>query len=471
MPTASDIILYKVNSQGKFVETLYANETSNFLKTASASSALNSLTGSYIGISNLTATGIASATTYLRGDNTWVTVSGGGTGSSQWTTVGSNIYYTSGYVLIGMTTSVGTYSLQTKKDLNVNGMIIGNGSNNTAGNIIIGYTYSSSTSNPNYSNIAIGIRALEKNVSGVENIAIGYTLAKNTSGNINIAIGDFSLNANTTGSFNNVIGGGFQYNTTGNYNVGIGTNVGYSSISGSQNTLIGYGADTDSSYCTVIGNIKASVDTNQIIIADGQGHIALDSRYYGSVQTVIHGDYVVLGQDGNTIFNLDGSGNIGPISWNTSGDLYTNIDTFATQNWVYSQGFGYYNPSFSDYGNSVISDGNTYILGGIYNPWGFSPGSYFGSVFSSNTVYIDNSGNIYGGNSNYGSYVWGIYNTGAGFLANNNINWDGDGNLTLNCPSYLQMNGNIGYTGTINSYVEGGVVVFNVVNGIIVQGE
>ena len=159
---------------------------------------------------------------------------------------------------------------------------------------------------------------------GKENIAIGYTLAKNTSGNENIAIGDFSLNANTTGSFNNVVGNGFQYNTTGNYNVGIGTNVGNSSISGSQNTLIGYGADTDASYCTVIGNIKASVDDNQIIIADGQGHIALDSRYYGLVQTVIHGDYVGLGQDGNTIFNLDGSGYFAAnnISWDTSGDLY-----------------------------------------------------------------------------------------------------------------------------------------------------
>ena len=73
MATASDIILYKVNSQGKFVETLYATETYNYLQSASASAGLRSLTGSYVGISNHTATGVASATTYLRGDNTWAT--------------------------------------------------------------------------------------------------------------------------------------------------------------------------------------------------------------------------------------------------------------------------------------------------------------------------------------------------------------------------------------------------------------
>jgi len=76
----NDIILPKITASGSFVETLYATETYNYLQTASASAALKALTSSYVGISNLTATGTPSSTTYLRGDNTWVTITSG-TGS------------------------------------------------------------------------------------------------------------------------------------------------------------------------------------------------------------------------------------------------------------------------------------------------------------------------------------------------------------------------------------------------------
>ena len=44
-----------------------------------------------VATTGLTATGTKDSTTYLRGDNTWATVSGGG-GSSLWTESGSNIY-------------------------------------------------------------------------------------------------------------------------------------------------------------------------------------------------------------------------------------------------------------------------------------------------------------------------------------------------------------------------------------------
>lgn len=44
--------------------------------------------GQVVGISNLTATGTASSTTFLRGDNTWATVSGGGTGANPTASVG-----------------------------------------------------------------------------------------------------------------------------------------------------------------------------------------------------------------------------------------------------------------------------------------------------------------------------------------------------------------------------------------------
>lgn len=47
--------------------------------------------GQVVGISQLTATGTASSSTYLRGDNTWATVSGGGTGANPTQSVGLSI--------------------------------------------------------------------------------------------------------------------------------------------------------------------------------------------------------------------------------------------------------------------------------------------------------------------------------------------------------------------------------------------
>lgn len=299
----------------------------------------------------------------------------GGSGSSQWTTVGSNIYYTSGYVLIGTQSSAGTYSLQTKNNLYVNGLVIGNGSSASLYNTIIGYNALSINTYGTY-NIAIGQNALQRNTTGTENIAIGGVLTHNIGGNCNIAIGDGTLNAHTGGNFNIGIGGTLQNLTNGNYNLAIGINAGLSLIDGSQNTLIGYGADTDPniSNCTIIGNYKATYDSNQIVIADGQGHVALDAGGISGgpspYQTIIHGIYIGLGQSGANIFNNDGSGQIANniINWDIDGNLSTN--TLSLNGWTYldNNGSGHFADSqitWDSSGNMNVFTLNTNCYGGI----------------------------------------------------------------------------------------------------------
>ena len=489
MATSSDIILYKVNSQGKFVETLFVNETYNYLLTSvsasyaitnntsttysitniitnniislkgavygtGTSSIITSLTNSVVGISNLTATGTPNSTTYLRGDNTWATISGGG-GSSQWTTSGSNIYFMSGNVLIGKSLNIGTYSLQVSgSTLLDNGNIYTDGSgkmtigNNTwvnsfdstifnfpsmiiDGSIVINYDLYNPGYQFNYQHgqspisntwlisrdgsVVFASGNLRCDSNGV---LTGYT--NDGMGNYNNTwtidnYGNFSGIANSA----NYGGGadGYQGYTLATqqwvYNQGYGYGGGYYPSFGDygNGTITDYGTYILGGQCNPWGYPSGSYFGSPW---NGWGCIYIDNN------GVLHGGIDPY----NPIWQIDQYGNFSGIAnsanYGAGADGYPGY-TLATQQWVsdqgYSSGGGYY-PSFGDYGNGMITDYNTYILGGQYNPWGYPSGSYFGNPwawnngdFSKGYIYIDNNGILHGGQDPF-TWNWSIDQSG-----------------------------------------------------------
>lgn len=229
--------------------------------------------------------GTANSTTFLRGDNTWATVSGSGTvtsvafstGTTGLTVTGSPIT-SSGTITLAGTLAVanggtGATSAATaltnlgaaadsavvkltgnqtiagvktfSSDGFFNGVRVGKGSNSVTGNICIGTNF--------------------PNVSGNNNIAIGTESGLNaTTGSLNVGVGINTNRLTTTGNYNSSFGpGALQSNTTGSANIAIGWAAATHIANGS--TLL-----TDPEGCVYIGNFvrgNSNADSNSIVIA------------------------------------------------------------------------------------------------------------------------------------------------------------------------------------------------------------
>lgn len=239
------------------------------------------------------------------------------------------------------------------------------------GNVAIGKdTLSDNTSG--FWNVALGQGALKANTVGSRNIAIGrVALQENTSGDRNIAIGTFAL-CRSHGFRNIAVGADAAwYVATGNNNIAIGTQAMGRATSANNNTVIGDKAlktatdfvdhnviigenaitvATGASDNVIVGrNACASVKTIESAVVIGNDALLNSTRAarsiiigadagrqknayndvicignfseatkagqtilggYKTVETVVRGDFIVLGTDGvkrKIVFNTDGT--------------------------------------------------------------------------------------------------------------------------------------------------------------------
>ncbi|MCM2354614.1 MAG: hypothetical protein NDI63_13435 [Pseudobdellovibrio sp.] len=140
-------------------------------------------------------------------------------------------------------------------------------------------------------NIAFGLDALTKNISGYDNAAFGnysqsivttgsentgvgnYTLEDLTTGNKNTAVGTAAMTGVSSGSLNTALGyRALASMSTGDGNIGIGANAGWLITTGSNNVVIG--SNTGSSIAT---------SSNNILLSDGQGNERMRITSSGAV--------------------------------------------------------------------------------------------------------------------------------------------------------------------------------------------
>jgi len=288
---------------------------------------------STVGLTQLTATGTASSSTYLRGDNTWATVATPsaatptvlGTVYGKQTASGASPYLTAygynagnsvtsagGITAIGFeaassvvsgstvgTTAVGYQALKSATDSNTalgyqagfstttqyNGTFIGHqaGYSNVANNnTAVGFeTFRGGTLSQN---VAVGCQAMYTGGNN-DNVAIGFQALYtegNTGNGQNVAIGSGASKLTQSSAYNNVYMGfraGYVA-TTGNGNTVIGATAGTNYTTGSGATIIGNNAGaslTTGGAGTYIGanGIASSGGVNsEILICTGGGPTA-----------------------------------------------------------------------------------------------------------------------------------------------------------------------------------------------------
>ena len=146
-------------------------------------------------------------------------------------------------------------------------------------------------------NMGIGLAALNANITGRDNLAIGELALVNNTGDANTAIGQYTLLNNSGGNNNTAIGfSALDSNLTGNNNTATGHSALGSNLTGNDNTATGYQA--------LLENTEGSRNT-------ATGDRALNRNTTGNNNTAIGSDTMVFNTEGlhnvaiglNALFN------------------------------------------------------------------------------------------------------------------------------------------------------------------------
>lgn len=283
-----------------------------------------------VDIADLSATGSPSSSTYLRGDNTWATVSAG---------VETNLTATSN---IGL--GANAVDSITTGDYNVG----------------IGDDAMTATTEGGY-NVAVGHEAMKANTTGGNNVSIGdSSMEANTTGNNNVAVGRGAFTVNTTGSANTAVGkASLDANTTANHNTAIGYIALGENSTGTQNTALGSEALQD--------NTTANNNT-------AVGYNALKANTTGADNTAVGTESMLAATTGQHNTSI-GKGSLIAVTTGSSNVAMgratgANITTASQQTLIgveagYSNALGQSNTLIGyQAGRSIVGDG---AAGGVNN--------------------------------------------------------------------------------------------------------
>ena len=268
-----------------------------------------------VGIDQLSATGTASSSTYLRGDNTWATVSGGGGGVSS------------------------DAQNNTVAGSNAGDSFSGTSAEN---NTLIGFNAGTAITSAD-GNTSVGKDALKTTETGANNVAVGLrALEVNTDGE-NVAVGADCLRANTVASKNTGVGrGALQAATSGAKNSVVGWEAAKSILGGDKNSVLGYNALSTGTDCDE--NVAVGYEALKVYTADGAtavGHQALAANNTGATNTALgyKAGYSITGGSQNVLVGYNAGGAITGGHWNvvigkdclasgdTNGSIIIGVDT------------------------------------------------------------------------------------------------------------------------------------------------
>jgi hypothetical protein len=275
-------------------------------------------------------------------------------------------------------------------------------------------------------NVALGDTALDSNVSGGYNTAIGNLALTSCTSNYHTVVGSFAgqnlttalssgaigayaLNSNTTGPYNYAFGNSaLQVNTTGGYNTAIGSSALTANTTASNNTAVGYQSlkvNTTGAQNTAVGRLALDANTTASENT-AVGNSALGANTTGANNTGLGSSALVA--------NTTGAANV------SVGVEALQANTTASSNTAVGYQAGY---------SGTTAFNNAYF--------GIQAG-YSSTTGQQNTFIGRNSGyHVTTGSKNT---ILGCYTGNAGGLdirtsSNNIVLSDGDGNPRVNVDS------------------------------------